>query len=1201
MGSVSINDISNTETCSSTDGVRHKNNGAQQHASESSDEGEKRGQGRVEEQINNEHLRRIEAMFHEADTDGGGGLDMEEFREAMKKIMGKVEDEDVDIIFMKVDTNCDGSVDWDEYLNYMLLEYREKDSLQKQNRPLYFPKPLKVVPVAHCEPIVRIQFHPFQSLQADKKGGNAPKTRMQLGRYLTVSRDGILNYWSERFKLTRTINLDQLKHTQLTSHPQQIWVTDMICLSNLNLLALATTGRDVEFFDISANKCDLVFSLTGLEGYVAVMDYWSDGTKGVFCAGDVDGAISVFISHNVVQNGLFNSGAIKSIKPGGRTRLAVPALFKNTSNYYLCFKVTLHNTWCHQIRFLPELNAVATCCTSDQTAMVLTSIPHSHKAKVNNSAFQLRKGILCFDYSAEFNIIVTGGFDRIVRVWNPYVTNCATSQMKGHSTAVTFISVNGQINKIISISKDKNVRVWDLQDCACLQNIHSRNMPMGRFPIYSMHYNPDKHTLVMGTFVIGVLHGVVDDVDSLDKLKTSHENSLCTALYNCNFKQVVSGCHNGVVSVWDILTGDKVMQFQTSPEKAVEVTAMSFDGPKRRLITGSKDGMIRLWNFNNGALLLTLPLLEENEVTGILYINQRIYVSGWSKKVMWYLDVKEDMEMECRVWNQYHTEDIFSMHAHGNKMLVTASYSGDIIVWNIDSGRAFFRFNAFESPRPLMPNRVIDLSQSLEACKDSESCSSVLSRTSDEDEDETEGPEGHNETHSHTSSPQANWTSSKQTEVTQEIKEDVENNMSSNSARPKSKEKKAKPAPIGAEELERPRLAVEKALFLGTRERSPDTAILLTSAADGYIYAWSIHHQGGLLGKFKAVHGDSTSISSMSTDLHNQMLLTGDSQGYIMLWNIGKYCYCMQGGQESLCQQPGDINLPSLIPKYCNLEGPRRIVTQDASKQVIDGWTVSLVPPPLLSSWRCHVKSIVSLEYVERFCLIVTASLDCNVRLWTIAGGYVGTFGQAPWRVGYPNAFPWDLPLDLRRVGSSQTLKVLNQGRRPHWNCARRILHALTVQRQQASMSSAADNLQELVATDPRIAKYTDEQIEQTWEKWAMKGKQKSSILGETYRQKIRHHLPTCPPDLQSSFSSREQLRVYKAMPCTALLPIIQPPEPNLIKEQLQKTQEGADNTKNTRQKSLARRAPRRFLGASRELCKKITIVQCLQSSHITP
>ena len=77
---------------------------------------------------------------------------------------------------------------------------------------------------------------------------------------------------------------------------------------------------------------------------------------------------------------------------------------------------------------------------------------------------------------------------------------------------------------------------------------------------------------------------------------------------------MVSGCHNGVVSVWDILTGEKVMQFQTSPERPAEVTAMAFDAPKRRLITGSKDGTVRLWNFNNGALLLTLPMLDDNEV-----------------------------------------------------------------------------------------------------------------------------------------------------------------------------------------------------------------------------------------------------------------------------------------------------------------------------------------------------------------------------------------------------------------------------------------------------------------------------------------------------------------------------------------------------------------------------------------------------------
>ena len=56
---------------------------------------------------------------------GGGGLDIEEFCDSMKKLMGnKVEESELEKIFMKVDTNCDGTVDWDEYLSYMLLEYQ---------------------------------------------------------------------------------------------------------------------------------------------------------------------------------------------------------------------------------------------------------------------------------------------------------------------------------------------------------------------------------------------------------------------------------------------------------------------------------------------------------------------------------------------------------------------------------------------------------------------------------------------------------------------------------------------------------------------------------------------------------------------------------------------------------------------------------------------------------------------------------------------------------------------------------------------------------------------------------------------------------------------------------------------------------------------------------------------------------------------
>lgn len=94
---------------------------------------------KLEDQLTNDKLKQLQKIFEEADEDGGGGLDMDEFRTAMRQAMGDhLTDHDLDTMFMKVDTNCDGTVDWDEYLSYMLLEYREKDAMnfQQQHKPL---------------------------------------------------------------------------------------------------------------------------------------------------------------------------------------------------------------------------------------------------------------------------------------------------------------------------------------------------------------------------------------------------------------------------------------------------------------------------------------------------------------------------------------------------------------------------------------------------------------------------------------------------------------------------------------------------------------------------------------------------------------------------------------------------------------------------------------------------------------------------------------------------------------------------------------------------------------------------------------------------------------------------------------------------------------------------------------------------------
>lgn len=77
--------------------------------------------------------------------------------------------------------------------------------------------------------------------------------------------------------------------------------------------------------------------------------------------------------------------------------------------------------------------------------------------------------------------------------------------------------------------------------------------------------------------------------------------------------------------------------------------------------------------------------------------------------------------------------------------------------------------------------------------------------------------------------------------------------------------------------------SLKQIIFLQTRPRLPHTAALLSSCMDGYIYAWSIHGSGGLLGKFPVDIEDKGDVvvGAMATDENDWILVTGDCKGHI--------------------------------------------------------------------------------------------------------------------------------------------------------------------------------------------------------------------------------------------------------------------------------------------------------------------------------
>lgn len=60
--------------------------------------------------------------------------------------------------------------------------------------------------------------------------------------------------------------------------------------------------------------------------------------------------------------------------------------------------------------------------------------------------------------------------------------------------------------------------------------------------------------------------------------------------------QVVTTADDSSVTMWDLMTGAKRMQINNA-HGSEEITAVSLDGSKRRLVTGARNGSIKvLWN-----------------------------------------------------------------------------------------------------------------------------------------------------------------------------------------------------------------------------------------------------------------------------------------------------------------------------------------------------------------------------------------------------------------------------------------------------------------------------------------------------------------------------------------------------------------------------------------------------------------------------
>ncbi|KAF8667760.1 hypothetical protein AX14_006302, partial [Amanita brunnescens Koide BX004] len=283
-------------------------------------------------------------------------------------------------------------------------------------------------------------------------------------------------------------------------------------------------------------------------------------------------------------------------------------------------------------------------------------------------------------FSPDGSKIISGSSDKTVRVWDASTGVEMLPPFRGHGKLVNSVSFSPDGSKIISGSDDKTIRVWDASTgVEMLPPLRGHDGP-----IISIAFSPDGSKIISGSSDKTIrVWNASTGVEMLPPLR-GHDDWIPSVAFSPDGSKIVSGSSDMTIRVWDASNGIELIPPLRGHDDWIRSVAFSPDGSK--IVSGSSDKTIRVWDASTGVMMIP-PLRGHDEwIRSVAFSpDGSNIISGSSDKTIRVWDASTGVEMLPPLQGHGKLVNSVAFSPNGSKV-ISGSSDKTIRVWDASTG-----------------------------------------------------------------------------------------------------------------------------------------------------------------------------------------------------------------------------------------------------------------------------------------------------------------------------------------------------------------------------------------------------------------------------------------------------------------------------------------------------------------------------------